>query len=57
MRADTKRLKWEQNINYKVLAEDLLDMDYHAFINWIHGRCKLGTTRAKILKDFIDCMS
>ena len=57
LRNNTKKLKWEQNISYKILAEDLLDMDYHSFINWIHGRSNLGSMRAGILQDFIDCMS
>ena len=56
LRIDTKKLKWEQGISYKVLAEDLLEMDYHAFINWLHGRCNLGRLKAATLRDFIDCI-
>ena len=42
LRNEVKRLRWAENITFKEIAEDLLDMDYHAFENWLHGRCNLG---------------
>jgi hypothetical protein len=56
LRNDTKRLKWEYGISYKEIAIDLLDMDYHSFINWVNGRCKLGRGRTATLRDFISCI-
>lgn len=56
LRDEVKRLKWEEDITFKELAQDLLDMDYHAFINWLHGRCNLGSSRASILQEYINCI-
>lgn len=55
LRIDTKRIKWEYGITYKEIAEDLLDMNYRAFINWIHNRCDLSSGRASSLREYIDC--
>ena len=54
LRNEVKRLKWEKNINYKTIAEDLLKMNYNSFINWIHNYKNLGIKKAKILKEFIN---
>ena len=54
LRNQVKRLKWEEDISYKTIAEDLLQMDYHAFINFMHGYKNLGKEREIILKEFIE---
>lgn len=56
LRKEVRRLKWEEEISYKVLAEDLLDMKYNSFINWLHKYKNLSEKKIKILKDFIDTM-
>ena len=53
LRKECKRLKWEEEITYKEIAEDLLDMNYNAFINFLHGYKNLGEERVKILEDYI----
>ena len=56
LRDEVKRLRWEENITFKEISTDLLCMDYHAFINWLHSRTNLGSQRIKQLQDFINCM-
>ena len=56
LREEVKRIKWEEDINYKVIAEDLLNMNYHAFINWIRGYKNLSNKKMMILQDFINDM-
>lgn len=53
LRNEVKRLKWEEDINYKTIAEDLLDMSYHAFINWLHKYRNLSQEKAKKLESFV----
>lgn len=33
LRKEVRRIKWEENIKYKTIAEDLLNMKYNSFIN------------------------
>lgn len=56
LRDQVKRLKWQEDISYKEIAEDLLGMKYNSFINWLHCYCDLGADRAAQLKDYISCM-
>lgn len=56
LRAEVRRLKWEEEISYKVIAQDLLDMKYNSFINWLHGYKNLSSKKINILKDFINNM-
>ena len=56
LRNQVKELRWKEDITFKEIAIDLLDMDYHAFINWLHGRSNLGIQRAKKLEDYINCI-
>lgn len=56
IRVLTKKLKWYYDIDYKEIAQDLLDMDYQAFNNWINRRCKLGNKRLQKLIDYINCI-
>ena len=51
-RSETKR----EVINNKYLAEELLDMKYNSFVNFVHGYKDLGYTRTKILKKYIEDM-
>ena len=37
LREEVRKLKWEEDISYKTIAEDLLEMNYNAFINWLRG--------------------
>ena len=53
LRLDVKKLKWQKDISYKYLAEEVLSMKYNSFINFIHGYKNLGYTRTIILKEFI----
>lgn len=53
LRKEVKRLKWEENISYKVIAEDLLSMNYRSFLNWLHERADLGYSKRQKLKDYI----
>jgi hypothetical protein len=55
LREQVKKIKWQENISYKTIAEDLLEMDYHAFINWLHCRCNLGREKRIKLNDYISC--
>ena len=54
LRKEVRRLKWEENIKYKTIAEDLLDMKYNSFINWLHNYKNLSNKKIIILKDFIN---
>lgn len=56
IREQCRRLKWQEEIDYKVIAEDLLDMNYNAFINFVNGYKDLGKKRMQILKDYINNM-
>ena len=56
LREQVKRLKWQEGISYKLIAEDLLDMRYNSFMNFLHGYKELGYNRAKKLKGFINDM-
>lgn len=56
LREEVRRLKWEEEISYKVIAQDLLDMKYNSFINWLHGYKNLSNKKINILKDFINSM-
>lgn len=56
LREEVRRLKWEEDISYKTIAEDLLEMKYNSFINWLHNYKNLSNKRILILKDFIDVM-
>lgn len=53
MREEVRRLKWEENISYKTIAEDLLCMNYHSFMNWLHEYKNLSSKRIDILKDYV----
>lgn len=54
LRKRVKRIKWQEDISYKTIAEDLLDMNYNSFINWLRGYCNLGSNRVKILYDYLE---
>ena len=56
LRENVKRLKWQENISYKQIAEDLLSMNYNSFINWLHCYADLGSEKAALLKDYIECI-
>lgn len=56
LRSEVKRIKWEEEISYKIIAEELLNMKYNSFINWLHGYKKLSQQKTKILYDFINDM-
>lgn len=56
LREQVKRLKWQEDISYKEVAEDLLGMNYNSFINWLHCYCDLGNERIEILYDYIVCL-
>lgn len=55
-REEVKRLKWIEDISYKVIAEDLLEMKYHSFINWLHGYKNLSRAKIEKLRSFINDM-
>lgn len=55
-REEVKRLKWEEDISYKTIAIDLLEMNYNAFINWLHGYKNLSKEKLYKLEDFINAM-
>lgn len=56
LREQVKRLKWQEDITYKMIAEDLLDMNYNSFINWLHNYTNLGYEKTQKLKDYINCI-
>lgn len=56
LREQVRRLKWQEGISYKYLAEELLDMKYNSFINFATGKKNLGYNRTKLLKGFIEDM-
>ena len=56
LRLEVKCLKWQENISYKEIAENLLEMRYNSFINWLHGYKNLGRERQNILKEYINCL-
>lgn len=56
LREEVKRIKWQEEISYKTISEELLNMKYHSFINWLHGYRNLGKERVKLLTDFINDM-
>ena len=53
LREQVKRLKWQEGISYKTIAEELLDMNYNSFVNFVNGYKELGYKRSRILSDFI----
>lgn len=56
LREQVRKLKWQENISYKEIAEELLNMNYNSFMNYLHGYKNLGSTRVKILKDYINTL-
>lgn len=56
LREEVKKIKWQEEISFKTIAEDLLNMNYHAFINWLHGYKNLSIKKVLILQDFINNM-
>jgi len=56
LREQVKKLKWQEDIYYKEIAKDLLDMHYNSFMNWLHGYCELGSDKEKKLQEYVDCM-
>ncbi len=56
LRETVKKLKWTEGITYKEIAEDLLDMKYNSFINFLHRYKNLGRTRVNILIDYINTL-
>lgn len=56
LREEVKKIKWLEDITFKTIAEDLLNMNYHAFINWLHGYKNLSREKAIKLQNFIDDM-
>ena len=56
LRDQVRMLKWSEGISFKMIAEDLLEMNYNSFINWLHGYCNLGEIKMNKLKEFINCM-
>lgn len=56
LREEVKRLKWQEGISYKFLAEELLDMKYNSFINFVNGYKNLGYKRIRLLKGYIEDM-
>ena len=53
LREQVKRIKWQEGITYKTIAEELLGMNYHSFMNFVHGYKELGYERRKILEAYI----
>ena len=56
LREEVKKVKWLEDITFKTIAEELLNMNYHAFINWLHGYKNLSSEKIKKLEDFINDM-
>lgn len=56
LREEVRKLKWEEDISYKTIAEDLLEMNYNAFINWLRGYKNLSRKKVEQLKDYINTM-
>lgn len=52
LRSQCKRLKWEEEISYKEMAEHL-DLKYNSFMNFICGYKNLGERSVKRLEEFI----
>ena len=53
LRNKCKKLRWEDDITYKEIAEDILEMNYNSFMNFIRGYKNLGEKRAKRLEEYI----
>ena len=56
LRKCVKRLKWANDIDYKEIAEELLNINYHSFINWKQGKYELSEVKARELLDYIECL-
>lgn len=56
LREQIKRLKWQEDISFKEVAEELLNINYHSFINWKQGKYDLCEDKAKQLYDYICCL-
>ena len=56
LREEVQKVKWLEDITFKTIAEELLNMNYHAFINWLHGYKNLSSEKIKKLQDFINDM-
>lgn len=56
LRQAVKRIKWQEGISYKLIAEDLLDMSTNSFYNFVNGYCNLGYERSKKLEGYINDM-
>ncbi len=54
LREQVKRLKWQEDISYKYIAEEVLEMKYNSFVNFVNGYKDLGSERVKILRTFIE---
>lgn len=53
LRNNVKKLKWQDDIDYKEIAVDLLNMNVNAFYNFVKGYKELGAERSKLLYDYI----
>ena len=56
LRKCVKKLKWQSDISYKEIAEELLAIKYHSFINWKQGKYELSEGKAKDLLDYVECL-
>ena len=56
-REEVKKLKWKEDISYKFIAKNLLDMNYNAFINWLRGYKNLSREKLEKLKDYINTIN
>lgn len=54
LREQVKKLKWQEDISYKYIAEEVLEMKYNSFVNFVNGYKDLGSERVKILRTFIE---
>lgn len=53
-RKECRRLKWEEGIAYKVMAEDWLKMNYNTFINFVHGQASISDEKIRTLNKHFD---
>ena len=56
LRKCVTKIKWESDIDYREIAEELLSIKYRSFLNWKKGTYNLSEEKAKILLDYVECL-
>lgn len=54
LRLKVKELKYIYNISYMYIADNVLQMNYRGFLNWLSGNYNFGREKKENLTKFIE---